>query len=104
MLTDNKSLTRFFQTKAMPPTLWNACDDVLQFNFRIAHVAGSMNTAADCLSRLEVKVTEKIKLKIREDIKTIPIEVHTSSSDIADEEQFFFTPQDKRKLKQKNKH
>ena len=53
-----------------------------------------MNTAADFLSRLELKVTEKIRLKIREDIKTIPIEVHTSSSDVADEEQVFFTPQD----------
>ena len=94
VLTDNKSVTRFFQTKAIPPTLWNACDYVLQFNFRIAHVAGSMNTAADFLSRLELKVTEKIRLKIREDIKTIPIEVHTSSSDVADEEQVFFTPQD----------
>ena len=27
-------------------------------------------------------------------MKTIPVEVHTSSSDVADEEQFFFTPQD----------
>ena len=53
-----------------------------------------MNTAADFLSRLELKVTEKIRLKIREDIKTVPIEVHTSSSDVADEEQCFFTPQD----------
>ena len=46
------------------------------------------------LSRLELKVTEKVRLKIREDIKTIPIEVHTSSSDVAGEEQCFFTPQD----------
>ena len=30
VLTDNKSVTRFFQTKAIPPTLWNACDFVLQ--------------------------------------------------------------------------
>ena len=33
-LTDNKSVTRFFQTKAIPPALWNACDYVLQFNFK----------------------------------------------------------------------
>ena len=46
VLTDNKSVTRFFQTKAIPPTLWNACDYVLQFNFQIAHIAGSVNTAA----------------------------------------------------------
>ena len=41
VLTDNKSITRFFQTKAIPPSLWNACDYVLQFNFKIAHNAGS---------------------------------------------------------------
>ena len=91
VLTDNKSVTRFFQTKAIPPALWNACDYVLQFNFKIAHIAGSVNTAADFLSRLELKVTEKIRLKIREDIHTTPIEVTTSSSDVADDEQIFFT-------------
>ena len=94
VLTDNKSVTRFFQTKAIPPSLCNACDYVLQFNFKIAHIAGSVNTAADFLSRLELKFTEKIHLKIREDIQTTPIEVSTSSSDVADEEQFFFTQPD----------
>ena len=92
--TDNKSLTRFFQTKAIPPSLWNACDYVLQFNFKIAHIAGSVNTATDFVSRLELKVTEKIRLKIREDVQTTPIEVTTSSSDVADEEQFFFAETD----------
>ena len=67
---------------------------MLQFNFKIAHIAGSINTAADFLSRLELKVTEKICLKIREDIQTTPIEVTTSSSDVADEEQVFFTHAD----------
>ena len=91
VLTDNKSVTRFFQTKAISPALWNACYYVLQFNFKIANIAGSVNTAADFLSRLELKVTEKIRLKIREDIHTTPIEVTTSSSNVADEEKFFFT-------------
>ena len=94
VLTDNKSVTRFFQTKAIPPSLWNACDYVLQFNFKIGHMAGSVNTAADFLSRLELKVTEKIHLKIREDVQTTPIKVSTSSSDVVDEEQFFFTQPD----------
>ena len=94
VLTDNKSVTRFSQTKAIPAALWNACDYVLQFNFKLAHIAGSVNTAADFLSRLELKVTEKIRLKIREDIHTSPIEVTTSSSDVADEEQIFFTHAD----------
>ena len=91
VLTDNKSVTHFFQTKEIPPALWNACDYVLQFNFKTAHIAGAVNTAADFLSRLDLKVTEKLLLKIREDIQTTPIEVTTSSSDVADEEQFFFT-------------
>ena len=93
-LSDNKSVTRFFQTKAILPILWNACDYVLQFNFKIAHIAGSVNTAADFLSRQELKVTERIRLKIREEVQTTPIEVTTSSSDVADEEQFFFTHTD----------
>ena len=94
VLTDNKSVTRFLQTKAIPPSLGYACDYVLQFNCKIAHIAGSLNTAADFFSRLELKVTETIRLKIREDVQTTPIEVTTSSSDAADEEQFFFTNND----------
>ena len=96
VLADNKSVTRFFQTKAIPPSLWNACDFVLQFNFKKAHIAGSVNTAADFLSGVELKVTAKIHLKIREDVQTTPIEVSTSSSDVAGEEQFFFTQPDSR--------
>ena len=87
VLTDNKSVTRFFQTKAIPPSL-------LQFNFKLAHIACSVNTAADFLSRLELNVTERIRLKIREDVQTTSIEVTTYSSDVADEEQFFFTQTD----------
>ena len=90
VLTDNKSVTRFFQTKATPPSLWNTCDYVLQFNFKIAHIAGSVNTTADFFSPLQLKVTERIRLKIREVVQTIPIEVTASSSDVADEEQFYF--------------
>ena len=67
---------------------------MLHFNFKIAHIAGSVNTAADFLSKLELKVTEKIRLKIREDVPTTAIEFTTSSSDVADEEQFFFTQTD----------
>ena len=91
---DNKSVTRFFQTKAIPTSLWNACDYVLQLNFKIAQIAGSVNTEAGFLSRLELKVTERSRLKIMEDVQTTPIEVTTSSSDVADEEQFFFTQTD----------
>ena len=103
-MTDNKSVTGFFQTKAIRPALWNACDYMLQFNFKTAHNAGSVNTAADILSRLELKVTEKIRLKIREDIQTIPIEVTTSSSVVADEEHSFFTQADDKEEAEEQTH
>ena len=96
VFTDNKSVTRFFQKKAIPPALWNACDYVLQFNFKIAHIASSLNTGAEFLSRLALKVTEKIRLKIWEDIHTTPIEVTTSSPDVSDQEQFYSTQADKK--------
>ena len=69
-----------------PPTLWNACDYVLQFNFRIMHVAGSQNTAAVFLSRLELTPKEKNQLTLRDDIQTSPMEVILQSSDVADED------------------
>ena len=50
VLTVNNSVTSFFQTKEVPPALWNACDYVLQFNFKIAHIDGSVSTATDFLS------------------------------------------------------
>ena len=56
------------------------------------HVAGSQNTAADVLSRLELTRKEKVQLKLRGDILTSPIEVNLQSSDVADEEQLFFLP------------
>ena len=108
VLTDDKLVARFFQTKAIPPAVWNECDYVLQFNFKIAYTAGSVKTAADFLYRLEFKVTEKICLKIREKIQTTPIELTTSSSHVADEEQNFFhtqttvTSQKNRPLNEKN--
>ena len=46
VLTDNKSVTLFYQTKAIPPALWNAFDFVSKFNFKLAHIVGSVNTAA----------------------------------------------------------
>ena len=67
---------------------------MLLFNAKIAYIAGSLNTAAVFLSTLELKVKEKIRLKIREDIQTTPSEVTTSSLDVADEEQLFFTQVD----------
>ena len=38
IMTDSKSVTRFFQAKMISPALWSAYDFVLQFNFFIAHI------------------------------------------------------------------
>ena len=71
------------------PALWNACDYVLQYNFVIAHVAGTMNTAAAFLSRTEVDPTEKLEMTIRNDIHTEAIEVNIQSFCIVKEEQIY---------------
>ena len=94
VLTDNKSVPRFFQTKMIPPSFWNACDFVLQFHFKIAHVPGRMNTAADFLFQLDISPKEKVLLQIREDIQTTPIQVNIQSSDIHEEDQVYFLPED----------
>ena len=61
LFTDIPSVTQFFQIKMISPALWNACDYVLQHNFVIAHVAGSMNTEADFLSKTQVDPTKKLE-------------------------------------------
>ena len=101
IMTDSKSVTRFFQTEMTPPSLWNACDFVLQFNFTIAHIPGKMNTAEDFLSPLEMDPNEKIILKIREDIPTKPIEVNIESTGIAEEEPVFFDITDQQETTEK---
>ena len=75
LFTDNRSVTRFFQAKMLLPALWNACDYVLQHNFVIAHVAYSMNTAADFLSRTEIDPTEKLEITLRNGIHTKAIKM-----------------------------
>ena len=94
VLTDNKSVKRFFQTKANPASIWMLCHYLLQISLKVVFIADSVNTTADFLSRLELKVTEKIRLNICEDIQTTPIEVTTSSSHNADEEKFHLTKAD----------
>ena len=86
----------FFRTKTTPPILWNACDYVLQFKYRILHVAGSQNTAADFLSRLELTPKWEVQLKLHDDILTSQVEVSLQSTDVADEEQLSFLQMQKK--------
>ena len=101
IMTDSKSVTSFFQTKVIPPPLWNACDFVLQFIFTIAHIPRKMNTATDFLSRLQMDLKEKIFLKIREDIPTKPVEVNIESTGIAQEEPVFVDTTDQEQTTEK---
>ena len=94
ILTDNKAVTRFFQTKIVPQALWNACDHVIQFKFVKAHIPGAQNTAADYLSRLEADPKDKLLMKIRDDVQTLSIEIHVQSAGVSREEQIFYTNDD----------
>ena len=94
ILADNKAVIRFFQTKSVPPALWNACDYVIQFNFVIAHIPGAQNTAAVYLCRLEADHKDKLVMKIREDVQTLPMEIIVQSAGVSQEEQIFYTNDD----------
>ena len=50
ILTGNKRLTTFFQSKSLHPALWNFMDRVLAYNIVLAHIPGRANAAADFLS------------------------------------------------------
>ena len=67
---------------------------MIQFNFVIAHIPGAQNTAADYLSRLEADPKDKLVMKIREDVQTLPIEINVRSAGMTQEEQIFYTNDD----------
>ena len=78
------------RNKNRTAALWNACDNVIQFNFVKTHNPGAQNTAADFLSRLEADPKDKLFMKIREDVQTIPIEYSVQSAGVSQEEQIFY--------------
>ena len=71
VLTYNRSLTQFFQSKSIHPSLWNCLDRVLSFDFLIAHIPGKANSAADFLSLvqtdpslcLSIKLTDRVPIR-----------------------------------------
>ena len=94
VMTDNKALTRFFQAKHIPPSLWNFCDQTLQFNFILAHVPGVENLAANYLSRLEIRPEERVHLKLTDSIPVhhIEIEIVSKTPKQEDDEPGYFPP------------
>ena len=85
VLTDNRSLTQFFQSKSIHPSLWNCLDRVLSFNILLAHIPGKANSAADFLSRMQTdpSLTLSLKLTDRIPIKEIEIEKEAKAPDVA---------------------
>ena len=79
VMTDNKALTRFFQSKRILPKLWNYCDQALQFDFVLAHVPGVENPAADYLSRIDIHPKDRIHLKLHDEIPVFKVEIDLAS-------------------------
>ena len=57
-------------------------------------LSGAQNTAADYLSRFEADPKDKLVMKIREDIQTLPIEINVQSTGVSQEDQNFYTNDD----------
>ena len=68
----------------------------MKFNLKKALIVVTTNTAvaANFLSRLDIKVTEKNSLEIWKSIQATPIALTTYSLDVSDEDQFFLTQAD----------
>ena len=79
VLTDNRSLTQFFQAKTIPPSVWNFLDRVLSFNIIIAHIPGTANYAADFLSRMQTDPSASLTLKLTDKIPVREIYVDTTA-------------------------
>ena len=75
ILTDNKSLTSFFQSKSLHPALWNFMDRVIAYNIVLAHIPGRANAAADFLSRMQTDPTQSLELQLHEPIPMKEIEI-----------------------------
>ena len=76
VLTDNKSLTRFFQAKTIPSSLWTCVDHVLNFNFVLGHIPGKANAAADYLSRINIQPHTKLELRFNSKIPVADVHLH----------------------------
>ena len=104
VMTDKKPLTRFFQAKHIPPSLWNFCDQTLQFNFVLAHVPCVENPAADYLSRLEIRREERVHLQLTDSIPVhhIEIEIASKTPKQEEDEPDYFPPSETLRQKKSN--
>ena len=85
VLTDNRSLTQFFQSKSIHPSLSICLDRVLSFNNLLAHIPGKANSAADFFSRMQMdhNLTLEIKLTDHVPIRETEIEAEAKSPNVS---------------------
>ena len=79
VLTDKRSLTQFFQSKIIHPSLWNCLHRVLSFNILFAHIPVKANTAADFLSRIQTDPNSTLQIKLRDHVPVREIEKETEA-------------------------
>ena len=79
ILTDNRSLTQFFQAKTIPPSVWNFLDRIMAFNIIIAHIPGKANYAADFLSRMQTDPSASLSLKLTDKIPVREKEIEATA-------------------------
>ena len=79
VLTDNRSLTKFFQAKTVPPALWNFLDRVLSFDIVVRHIPGAAKAAADFSSSMNNDSNETFTLKKTNRIPVKEIEASMTS-------------------------
>ena len=78
-MNNNKSLTRFFQSKRIPPKLWNYCDQALQFDIVLTHVPSVENPAADYQSRSGITPKDRVPFKLHDEIPVFKVEIDLAS-------------------------
>ena len=79
VLTANRSLTQFFQSKSIHPSLWNCLDRVLSFNILLAHIPGKANSAADFLPHMQTDPNLTLQIKLTDHVPVREIEIETEA-------------------------
>ena len=75
ILTDNKILTSFFQSKSLHPALWNFMGRVTAYNIVLGHIPGRASAAAVFLSIMQTDPTQTLELQLHESIPMKEIEI-----------------------------
>ena len=83
ILIDIRSLTQFFQSKSIHPSLWNCLDRVLSFNILLKHIPGKANSAADFLSRMQTDPDLTLQIKLTDHVPVREIETGAKAPNVS---------------------